>query len=179
MQAYYHFLMPLLSLFLVRVDLTDLFPLQLKVQVLEVFDGDTLLLRYGNQHLRLRLTIIDAPELAQPYLSGSAGAGLLARRCLLSELAGKEEFIARLSSLDRYGRYLGDLDGVSFRLVKSGCAVIYPHAVFSSRREKFRFLRALSEARSARRGLWRFGGIAQPKNWRRSSKLSADPQSRR
>ncbi len=170
MGGHYQILIPLLSIFLVRVDLTDLFPLELRVQVLEVTDGDTVLLRYRNQRLKLRLAKIDAPELAQPFLSGSPGAGLLARRCLHAELAGKSELIARLQSRDLYGRYLGDLDEVSLRLVRSGCAVIYPYAVFSSRGEKFRFLRALAEARRARRGLWKFGGIAQPKNWRRSSK---------
>ncbi len=179
MGGHYQILIPLLSLFLVRVDLTDLFPLNLRVQILEVIDGDTVLLRYRHQRLRLRLALIDAPELEQPYLSGSSGAGLLARRCLFSELSGKNEFVASLSSRDLYGRYLGDINGVSFRLVRAGCAVIYPNAVFSSRSEKFRFLRALAEARGAKRGLWKFGGIAQPKKWRRSSKRFAGPQSRR
>jgi endonuclease YncB( thermonuclease family) len=177
MAGHYQILLPLLSLFLVRVDLTDLFPLSLSGRVLEVYDGDTLRFRSGSCELRLRLAKIDAPELAQPFLSGRPEAGAVARRCLLSAL-GRGDVVARLTGRDRYGRVLGDLDDVSYRLVRRGCATIYPHAVFRSRAEKFRFLRALKRAKASKRGLWRFGGIDQPKQWRRISKRSGYRRSR-
>ena len=82
MRRPYQILLPLLSLFFVRVDLTDLFPLQLAVKVLKVYDGDTVSVQYGNHIWKVRLAKIDAPEKGQPFLSDKKDAGRWSQQCL-------------------------------------------------------------------------------------------------
>lgn len=164
----YQILMPLLSLFLVRVDLTDLFSMKLPVKVLKVYDGDTVLVRHGSLEMKVRFSKIDSPEKGQPFFGNNRDAGAFSKKCL-------EKFIQRESVLtiekeDIYGRIIGDLDGLSLKLIENGCTTIYPHAVFSSRKEKLKYLLALKKAKASRRGLWQYGGFRQPKLWRKFSK---------
>ena len=72
----YHFLLPLLSIFLVRVDLTDLIPLQMKFKRWEVLDGDTVKVEFSNSSFRVRLLNIDAPEMGQ-MAGGGGSRGIL------------------------------------------------------------------------------------------------------
>ena len=174
MRRPYQILVPLLSLFLVRVDLTDLWPLEMKVRILKVYDGDTVLIQKGNWTQRVRLSPIDAPELMQPFWNGKPGAGQLAQTCLKKNLSSTG--ILRLQGHDIYHRMLGDLDHVAIKLVRQGCASLYPYAKFESVAMKYQFLKAMMEARKKRRGYWAFGGIQQPKAWRkgRVKKRSGD-----
>lgn len=164
----YQILVPLFSLFLVRVDLTDLSPLELKVDILKVYDGDTVLVSRGSFKTKVRLSRIDAPEKDQPFLVGKPGAGNLSTKCLARLL--EKNAILKIEGTDMYGRILGDLNGVSLSLVKEGCVALYPYAKFSSSREKFLYLQNYFKAREYRRGLWAFGGIIQPKAWRKKNK---------
>ena len=170
MRGPYQILVPLLSLFLVRVDLTDLIPLRMKVDILKVYDGDTLLVKKGSFQQKLRLTPIDSPEKGQSLLSGNGDAGELSLRCLqrLLSRAG----VLRLKGHDLYGRMLGELDDVSLRLIRNGCTTLYPHAVFNSRSEKAFYLRELALAKRRRRGIWALGGFEQPKAWRKKRKFN-------
>ena len=168
MRRPYQNFMPLLSLFLTRVDLTDLWPLKIPVHILKVYDGDTLLIKNGNWQQKLRLSRIDAPERDQAYLSGKPGAGLLSKKCL--ERLVRQEGELRIEGFDCYGRLLGDFNDVSFRLVESGCVSLYPYAQFSSVAEKYVYLKSYLKARQMKRGLWAFGGIHQPKAWRKKNK---------
>ncbi len=164
----YQFLLPLLSLFWVRVDLTDLFPLKLRVQIVEIRDGDSLLVRHSNRTMRVRLSKIDAPELGQPFHLQKKDAGKFSRNCLRRII--KSEGILTIEGHDVYHRILGDYEGVNFKSVERGCTGLYPHATFSSVREKWRYLRVIQDAKKARRGVWAFGGYIVPKKWRRISK---------
>ena len=130
MRRPYQILVPLLSLFLVRVDLTDLWPLEMKVRILKVYDGDTVLVQKGSWSQKLRLSPIDAPELMQPFWNGKPGAGQLAQTCLKKNLSSTG--ILRLHAYDIYHRMLGDLDHVAIKLVRQGCASLYPYAKFES-----------------------------------------------
>ena len=168
MRGLYQILWPLFSLFLVRVDLTDLSPVRMEVRILKVYDGDTVLVKRGFFESKIRLAAIDAPEKAQSFVSGRKGAGELSKKCLVQKLKPTAEL--KVYGFDIYGRILGDLDGVSFKLVKAGCVSLYPHAKFENPKEKYEFLRALIEAKRAKRGLWAFGGIEQPKAWRKKNK---------
>lgn len=163
----YQILLPLLSLFWVRVDLTDLFPLNLPVKVVEIHDGDTVTVLAGRTTMKVRLSRIDAPELHQTFLSGK-NAGFLSRDCVKNLL--HEEEVLRIDGFDMYHRTLGDVGGVNFKAVVNGCAGIYPHAQFSSVTEKWEFVRACNEAKKNRRGVWAFGGYMVPKKWRKLSK---------
>ena len=161
----YQILLPLLSLFLVRVDLTDLYPITLRVKILKVYDGDTVLAEAGKMKLRIRLSKIDAPEKEQSFLSGKRGAGLLSKACLVKNLS-RYEYLS-IEGFDLYGRVLGDFGGLSLELIQEGCVALYPYAKFKDRAEKFLFLQSYLKARERRRGLWAFGGILHPKAWRK------------
>lgn len=164
----YQILYPLFSLFLVRVDLTDLKAVTMNVQILKVYDGDTVLVKRGFFESKVRLAMIDAPEKAQSYVSGRKGAGDLSKKCLVHMLRATAEL--KVYGFDIYGRILGDLDALSFKLVEAGCVSLYPHAKFDNPQEKYRYLRALMKAKKLKRGLWAFGGIEQPKAWRKKNK---------
>ena len=168
----YQILMPLLSLFLVRVDLTDLFPLKIPVKVLKVYDGDTVLVRHGSLEMKVRFSRIDSPEKGQPFFNSNMDAGVFSKRCLEKIISKNDTHILSIEKEDIYGRVLGDLDGLSLKLIENGCTTLYPHATFYSRKEKMKFLSALKKAKARRRGLWQYGGFRQPKLWRRISKLN-------
>ncbi len=166
----YQILLPLLSLFLVRVDLTDLYPLKIPVKVLKVYDGDTVLVGHGSYQFKVRLLKIDSPEKGQPFLTSPADAGFSSSSCLqkLAPVNSQQELL--IIKEDIYGRILGDLKGISLKLIEEGCTTLYPHAEFSSVREKYQYLRALKKAKAQQVGLWSSGGFRQPKLWRKSSK---------
>lgn len=166
----YQILMPLLSLFLVRVDLTDLFPLKIPVKVLKVYDGDTVLVGHGSLQMKVRFSKIDSPEMGQPFFNSHQDAGALSKKCLEKILSKNSVHQLKIEKEDIYGRILGDLDNLSFKLIQSGCTTLYPHATFDSRKEKMNYLVALKKAKASRRGLWQYGGFRQPKLWRKFSK---------
>lgn len=118
--------------------------------VARVVDGDTLVCDDG---VRVRLLLIDAPELSQAPFGEAA-------KSRLEELAGVgtvlrvEEDVQRL---DRYGRllaylWLADDRMVNEELLRSGVAVVsvYPPNV----RHVERLRAAVDSARAARAGLW-------------------------
>lgn len=172
MRRPYQILMPLLGLFLVRVDLTDLFPLKIPVEVLKIYDGDTLLVRHGSFTTKLRLSKVDAPEKKQPFLIGKGDAGKVAADCLKRVLSNQNNVLI-IEKQDMYGRILGDLNGLSYSLIEQGCVSLYPYASFADQSEKYRYLRALKTAKAAHRGLWKYNGFLQPKKWRKLSKRVA------
>lgn len=163
----------MLSLFLVRVDLTDLFPLELKVKLLKVYDGDTVLLSHGSYYFKLRFSKIDSPEKGQFFLFGNGDAGFLSLNCLSRFLKKEKKLMAKIEGVDIYKRYLGDINNLSFRLIEEGCTTIYPYARFDSKKEKFTYLTHFRKAKASRRGLWRVGGLLQPKIWRKTSKQTS------
>ena len=179
MKLTYQILPPLLSLFLVRVELTDLFPLTQKVSLVRMIDADTMLVKYGNSTEKLRLSKIDAPEKGQPFLNGRGDAGRQSMDCARTYLR-KKNYQMKVEKRDIYGRLLGDLDDLSFKLVKAGCVGLYPHAVFDSKDEKLKYIRTLYRARHEGLGVWKYGGYLQPKKWRKKfSKRSAGQLKRR
>lgn len=174
----YQILLPLCSLLLVRVDLTDLMPMKMAVEVTQVIDGDTLEVKKGKYHWRIRLSRLDAPEKAQNfYLDGSAGA--FAKKCLEQQLSTDKKIMLQIEGYDIYRRVLGDVDELNFKSISSGCSGLYPHTQFASRKEKALYLRARFMAKKMRRGIWGTSGYRQPKLWRKSSKRSAHRPSHR
>jgi endonuclease YncB( thermonuclease family) len=170
MRLWYQILTPLLSLFFVRVDLTDLFPLLIPVKVIKVYDGDTLLLSSGSYRLKVRLMHIDSAEKDQLFLNSQVSAGKASLRCLKETLASEQHLILSAHGFDIYGRILGDVNELSYRLIHRGCTSLYPHARFTSRHEMFRYLTALKTAKDLRKGLWGLGNYMLPKKWRKLSK---------
>lgn len=168
----YQILFPLFSLFLCRVDLTDLVPLHLPIKIEQVLDGDTLLVSHGSYSFKVRLSKIDAPEMGQPFMKGG-DAGKRSKQCLKNLLKNRSDFTLKMERHDIYGRILGDVGELNHLLVANGCSGLYPHAQFESRQEKMLFVRTMESAKRRRVGLWASGGYRQPKLWRRTSKRSA------
>jgi endonuclease YncB( thermonuclease family) len=179
MAGHYQILLPLLSIFLVRVDLTDLYPLSLKVQLLEVYDGDTVLVSHGTYRFKVRFLKVDAPELNQPFLTTRGGAGELSRVCLENILANERELSLRIEGTDVYKRTLGDINNVSLKLIERGCSTLYTYARFSNAQEKYVYLRALKKAKAQQVGLWHYRGILRPDKWRKFSKRISHQQYQR
>lgn len=166
----YQILLPLFSLFLTRVDLTDLVPLTYNVKLISLLDGDTAIVSLGSRHLRVRFSKLDAPERGQPFLDGSGDAGLASLNCAKKVMQNQKDFVLHIYKQDIYGRLLGDLDNLSLNLIKAGCVALYPYAQFSSQSEKWIYLRAYSESRRKKRGLWNRGGYRQPMLWRKQKR---------
>lgn len=173
MGRHYQILWPLFSLFLVRVDLTDLWPLQIPVKLVKVYDGDTVLVRYGTTDVKVRLLKLDAPEKGQLFFKGEGDAGQVAKRCFSKLIEKETRLVLKPYATDIYGRMLGEINDLSLRAIQNGCATLYPHSTFDSLEEKYLFLKSLREAKRLRKGIWNFSGFKQPKIWRKTNKRSA------
>lgn len=173
MRRPYQILLPLLSLFLVRVDLTDLSPLVLNVRLVRLLDGDTAEVKYRGQSLTVRFSGVDAPELGQPFLSGEGDAGEKSAQCTREIFDKQKDLKLRIFGQDIYGRILGDISGLNLKLVRKGCSSLYPYASFASRREKWKFIHALNQAKKQKLGIWKSGGFQSPKLWRKKSKKTS------
>ena len=133
------------------------------VKVVEIVDGDTLLVQAGEESLAVRLIGIDAPERSHPsrpkeYLSDEA-ASFLASLCegkTVSMERGDED-VDRHGRLLRYVR-LPDERLVNLEMIREGYAYAMRRFPFSRSAE---FLRAEQEARREGKGLWKAGGLAE------------------
>ena len=180
MKRHYQILMPLLGLFLFRVDLTDLYPLVYEVRLKGFLDTDTAVVRLRKQVLTIRLAKVDAPEKKQNFILSHLSAGELSLNCLKQIIKNKKSFDLIIYGQDIYGRIIGELDDLSLQLITHGCVSLYPHARFENKKERSIFLKALKYARDNGLGLWKYGGFTQPKIWRKKlNKRSERPSSER
>lgn len=170
MRGPYQILLPLLGLFFCRVDLTDFYPLSFEVKLLKIYDGDTVLLTKGHYRFKLRISKIDSPEKGQPTLGHKIDGGEYAKNCLRRILLKEKALQVQIFGTDVFGRYLGDLNFVSLKMVSAGCAGLYPLATFKNKNEMFNYLRSLKLARHKNRGLYQYGGVMQPRAWRKINK---------
>jgi endonuclease YncB( thermonuclease family) len=123
----------------------------------EVVDGDTL--RIG--HERIRLTGLDAPELAQTCTDANGGSwdcGREAKAFVVSLVAGRTVTCSS-ARRDVYGRPLAKCDSgagdLGAQIVDAGWAVA-----------DFGYFSEASDARLAKRGIWS-GSFIAPADWRR------------
>lgn len=174
----YQMAIPLLGLILGRELFTELRPRTLEVQVLEVIDGDTLVVGTRAHPWTIRLAGIDAPEKGQPTRLGQRDAGLIATKCL-RYLVGTGPWLLEWRQRDIYGRILGDLSqrnrSLSLQLLERGCASTYPFLSDFSKKEQAEMLTIKNRAQRARRGLWSYGGFMRPYAWRRLQKTRRAP----
>jgi endonuclease YncB( thermonuclease family) len=144
----------------------------LTVQVLQVSDGDTLVVRHHDRVVRVRLTGIDAPETAHGQAPGQEPWGTRAQMALQRLVGGRQvQLSPERPPQDRYGRWLatvlvGPVD-VNRQLVAAGWAITYSRGLSPAR---LATLRAEERtARAAGRGIWRrIGGLSElPGDYRR------------
>lgn len=123
-------------------------------------DGDSI--RTANEEIRL--IGIDAPELFQTCRDerGSEWACGREAHSFLRSLVSRGALSCTSGSTDRYGRKLaicsaGPITDVGEAMVRAGYAVNFIEGRYSA---------AETEARSAKRGIWR-GSFERPQEWRR------------
>lgn len=115
-------------------------------KVVNVIDGDTIVVRQTGVDYRIRMLGIDAPEYHQPY-------GKDSRRALDRQIGGKWVKV-RYKTQDRYGRYLGTVyyhnNNINLDMLRDGQAWVYPR--YRNDRE---FMSREEQARRQKLGLWR------------------------
>ena len=132
-------------------------------QLLNVIDGDSLLVHYGNEARQVRLIGVDAPEGRQEY-------GKEARAAALRLCYGKPvslEFDAERK--DRYGRLLAYVHcgGVMLNEALVGKGLALTIRVKPNVRHLERLRLAETRARENRKGFWLRGGLQKtPAQWR-------------
>lgn len=132
-------------------------------------DGDTLSATEQGRTQRIRLSGIDAPELAQTCrdAQGRTWACGSAARSQLSTLVARGHVTCTRRGEDRYGRLLatcssGAVGDIGEAMVRSGYAVNYSRYTSD-------YAGAEREARAARRGVWQ-GEFDNPEDWRRHAR---------
>lgn len=119
---------------------------ELRGKVVQVKDGDSMVVRTGGDNVGVRVFGVDCPERGMPF---SARA-----KSFTTGLVGNREVTVVVHDVDRYGRIVGDLkldDGRSLarELLREGLAWYYRRYANDPEYEKLE-----SEARAAKRGLW-------------------------
>lgn len=130
--------------------------------LISVGDGDTIRLRGSNgKPVTIRLACIDAPETAQ----GQAGAEATTA---LRQLVGSGRVEIRSQTVDRYGRTVAEVyaggRNVNLALVRSGAAFVYRQYLSGCNQDAY--LEAESQAQRARLGVWRWGNVQPPWEFR-------------
>ena len=167
MRLNYHLMSVLLSLFVHR----ELFPLHLPVKVLKVLDGDTVEVEIFGKSERVRLAMIDAPELGQWSIDGKLEVGDYATECLKGLLSTHTTL--KWMGRDRYQRVLGGLyEGqvdIQKEMLERGCVSVYGPTVHLCPE----CWRARERARRKLLGVWKHGGFMRPSQFRRWGKKKA------
>lgn len=156
----------LLAMMLVGFGVGSVWAQTIDGRVVGIADGDTItVLDASNQHYRIRLKGIDAPEKHQAF-------GNVSRQALAGMLSGRKVHV-RADATDRYGRVLGVIlvDGreVNLEMLRLGLAWHYKaYARDQNPQERLAYAAAEEEARAAHRGLWRDPSPMPPWEFRRN-----------
>ncbi len=149
-----------------------------EVRVLEVLDGDTVIVEISNKKERIRLKNIDAPELGQMAIGdkGCVDIGEYSKQYLKSRL---EQKLIKLDwkIRDRYKRILGEITlkrkNINLELVEEGLAVIYWFNTFDSKSKAITYNEAIKFAKDNLIGIWGIGDFYDPYK-HRSKKLKSE-----
>lgn len=132
-----------------------------RYSVLEVLDGDTLVVNYQGSDRRVRLAQIDAPESAQPYGDNA--------RQMLAELVRDKSVELTVTTTDRYGRLVAEVqvngESVNALLIKRGAAWVYRR--YAKTEDYYRYE---ADARQAGIGLWAESHPTPPWEWRKANR---------
>lgn len=133
------------------------------VTLISVGDGDTIRVSTAaGQKVTIRLACIDAPETRQGE-SGAVATGYLK---LLVSSGGLE---IQPHTVDRYGRTVGEVfaggRNVNLEMVRAGNA--YAYRDYLAGCDAGAYLDAEHHAQMRRLGVWRYGGVQRPWDFRR------------
>lgn len=147
----------LLALFLVGALLPPGVAAAWQGLVVDVTDGDTLLVERNGREVKVRLAEVDAPETGQPW-------AIEARRALASLVADRRVRVEE-TDRDRYGRSVarvrvGGRD-VAEQLVRAGH--VWHYRAYS---DSVRLAALEAQARAERTGLWSARRPISPWDWR-------------
>ncbi|TAL46182.1 MAG: hypothetical protein EPN91_00780 [Salinibacterium sp.] len=135
---------------------------QLSGRVVNVLDGDTIVVLVGRDQVRVRLARIDAPE--RP-----AQAFSVASRDALASLVAGQAVRVSYSSTDQYGRVIGEVDAggvnANTQQLRQGWAW-----VFRTYNKNPLDMALEVQARDRRAGLWADPRPIPPWEWRRAKR---------
>lgn len=126
-------------------------------RVVDVADGDTVVVRLDGDDVRIRIFGVDAPESDQAY---GAESREFTRRLLLGQ-----DVAVRTRDVDQYGRTVAALsvDGVDVGATLLAEGAAWHYRAFSS---DARYADLEAAARQAGTGLWRDDAAVPPWTWR-------------
>ena len=127
-------------------------------KVIEVLDGDTVLIKRPSGLLKIRLAEIDAPEKAQIF-------GDTSKRSLSDMVMGKQVKIIS-QTMDQYGRMVAHLnvDGLDVNAEQIRRGMAWEYSNFHSNKT---LIALQNEAKQVPRGLWAQGHPIPPWEWRK------------
>ena len=136
------------------------------VALISVGDGDTIRVRGSNgPPITIRMACIDAPETAQ----GQAGADATAA---LSQFLAAGRLEIRPQTVDRYGRTVAEVyaggRNVNLEMARTGAAFVYRQ--YLSGCDQNAYLEAEAYAQRFRQGVWRWGNVQPPWEFRQQRK---------
>ena len=150
-------------LILLLIIITPVYAEQYEATVIKVIDGDTIWIKKDNNHIKVRLSYIDAPELKQNF-------GIRSRN-FLSNLVLDKMIEVNTNKKDRYNRHLGEIYihntkesiFVNAKMIKSGNAWVYKTYANNP------YLKNLEDyAKMNKKGLWNEQKIIEPWIFRRN-----------
>ena len=142
---------------LLIITITPVYAEQYEATVIKVIDGDTIWIKKDNNHIKVRLSYIDAPELKQNF-------GIKSRN-FLSNLVLDKMIEVNTNKKDRYNRHLGEIYihntkesiFVNAKMIKSGNALVYKTYTNNP------YLKNLEDyAKMKKKGLWNEQKIIEP-----------------
>ena len=145
------------------ITITPVYAEQYEATVIKVIDGDTIWIKKDNNHIKVRLSYIDAPELKQNF-------GIRSRN-FLSNLVLDKMIEVNTNKKDRYNRHLGEIYihntkesiFVNAKMIKSGNAWVYKTYANNP------YLKNLEDyAKMNKKGLWNEQKIIEPWIFRRN-----------
>ena len=148
---------------LLIITITPVYAEQYEATVIKVIDGDTIWIKKDNNHIKVRLSYIDAPELKQNF-------GIRSRN-FLSNLVLDKMIEVNTNKKDRYNRHLGEIYihntnesiFVNAKMIKSGNAWVYKTHTNNP------YLKNLENyAKVNKKGLWNEKKIIEPWKFRRN-----------
>lgn len=138
--------------------------------VLNVHDGDSLLLSIRGEEIRARLIYIDAPELGQGCLNSKFQLGHYSKRQLQSLI--KENPITVIKhGEDIYNRWLVEVlsqkRNVNLQMVELGAVMLYPYSRFESLDQQSDYIHSLMNSYRNRRGIFQCPYFQTPMSYRK------------